>query len=83
MAGAYQLLQDESGQVFLIDCQVQSGSLHVALLVVDGIADTGWLRVSDPRTPGDAFLVQLPQEVVAQSARYKGYDCTVPCRKLL
>jgi hypothetical protein len=81
------LLQDPTGRVFLIHCNVEVAAVHTALLVVDGFIDDEWLQVTDgmahqPHLLGMSYLVQLPAEVVGQPERYKGYDCVLPLKKL-
>lgn len=76
------LLQDDRSQVFLIHCMAEVAELQVALLVVDGFVGDGWLIVRDPTIDAVAYLVQLPTEVIAQSERYKGYDCVLPLKRI-
>jgi len=81
------LLQDPTGRVFLIHCNVEVAAAHVALLVVDGSIEDEWLQVADGMAqrlhlPAASYLVQLPAEVVGQSERYKGYDCVLPLKRI-
>lgn len=79
----YPLLRNADDRVFLIHAELRPGQLHAGLLVVDGYINDGWLAISDEQSlAGLVVEVQLPQEVIQQSQRYKGYAVVLPLRHL-
>lgn len=77
----YPLLRNADDRVFLIHAELTAGQLRAGLLVADGYIDDGWIPVSDEQSlSGVVVEVQLPQEVIQQSQRYKGYAVVLPVR---
>ena len=78
----HSLLRNADDRVFLIHATVVDHQLRAGLLVVDGFVDDGWLQMSDAQNlSGMIYEVQLPQEVLQQPQRYKGYDVILPIRR--
>ena len=77
------LLRDLNDQVFLIHASSDERSLSVGLLVIDGHVQDSFMPVGEqPGLGGAAFMVQLPPELINQPGRYKGFDVTLPIRRL-
>ena len=75
------LLRNADDRVFLIHAEIIDGQMHAGLLVVDGHIGDGWIAVSDVSCLGGmVYEVQLPQEVLQQFQRYKGYAVVLPLR---
>lgn len=76
------LLRNADERVFLIHVTITNGLVNAGLLVVDGYVDDGWLRLSAGEGLEEVvYNVQLPQEVLQQSQRYKVYDVVLPFRR--
>lgn len=76
------LLRNADDRVFLIHDTIEGNQLHAGLLVVDGYVTDDWIAVSEqPALGGITYEVQLPQEVLQQSQRYKGYAVVCPIRR--
>lgn len=78
----HQLLRNADERVFLIHVAITNGLVNAGLLVVDGYIDEGWVRLSAGQELEETiYEVQLPQEVLQQSHRYKVYDVVLPLRR--
>ena len=78
----FPLLRNVDDRVFLIHATIEDQQLHAGLLVVDGYVEDGWIAVSEkPGLTSPAYEVQLPQEVLQQTERYKGYAVVCPIRQ--
>lgn len=69
------LLTDEAGLIYAINCQVEDSALHCGALYLEPSVPSQLIRLAYET---GSIQVELPPELVGQPSAFKAWDVTLP-----
>lgn len=73
----HDLMTDADCTVYAVNCQVEDSALHCGALYLEPLIPSHFIRLA---YDGGSIQVELPTELVGQSAAFRAWSLTLPIR---